>query len=127
MNTKSKVRYLLNYSTGKIHYRKEYLQKLNRFQASTIFKARARMLDVKANYKGKHNDLKCRLCKLQEENQNHILFECTKNNISPEERFLIEDLFDDKNINKLKEIARTIDKVLELIDEQEMSIGGITN
>ena len=60
----------------------EYMKKLTRKQASTIFKARTRMLKVKCNYKNGYTDLTCRACKDEPETQNHILYECR--NIHPE-------------------------------------------
>ena len=50
------------------------MNKLTRMEASTIFKARTRMLDVN-NYRGKHNDVTCRKCGEPTETQEHILDE----------------------------------------------------
>ena len=50
MNIKTKfakTQYLLNNTTWKPGSRKTYMNKLTRMEASTIFKARTRMLDVK--------------------------------------------------------------------------------
>ena len=44
---KTKTQYLLNNTTWKPGIRKTYMNKLTRMEASTIFKARTRMLDVK--------------------------------------------------------------------------------
>ena len=52
------------------------MNKLTRMEASTIFKARTRMLDVKNNYRGKHNNVTCRKCDEPTETQEHILDEC---------------------------------------------------
>ena len=40
-----------------------------------IFKIRCRVTDVKTNFKGKYDDMMCRVCKKEEETQKHIL-EC---------------------------------------------------
>ena len=56
--------------------RQVYLSKLNRNQASTIFKLRTRMMKVKRNYKNAYNNLTCRGCNATEETQEHILEEC---------------------------------------------------
>ena len=49
---KSKVKHMMENKTGwEPGKRAEYMDKLTRNQVSTIFKARARMLEVKANYK----------------------------------------------------------------------------
>ena len=42
-------------------------------EKSLIFAARARMLDVKANFKTGKTDLNCRLCLIEEETQRHLL------------------------------------------------------
>ena len=49
------------------------MDKLNRYQVSTIFKARTRMLNVKNNFTGKYNDNICRGCGITEETQEHVL------------------------------------------------------
>ena len=60
---KSKVKFLLtNIKDRKIGNRPLCKEKLNRYQVSTIFKARTRMLDVKNNFRGKYNDNICRGC-----------------------------------------------------------------
>ena len=41
--------------------------------AQQIFKIRCRIKDVKTNFKGKYDDIMCRACKKEEENQKHIL------------------------------------------------------
>ena len=73
---KTKTQYLLNNTTWKPGIRKTYMNKLTRMEASTIFKARTRMLDVKNNYRGKHNNVTCRKCGEPTETQEHILGEC---------------------------------------------------
>ena len=74
---KSKMQYFLEgkkeWSTQK---RANYMTKLTRNQASTIFKTRTRMIKVKGNYKNGNTDLNCRICKQKEESQQHILEEC---------------------------------------------------
>ena len=51
----------------------KYMNELTRKQASTIYKARTRMLKIKGNYKNGHPNLVCRMCKNDEETQSHIL------------------------------------------------------
>ena len=48
-------------------------------EKSLIFSARARMLDVKANFKAGKSDLRCRKCLKAEETQRHLL-ECSELN-----------------------------------------------
>ena len=45
------------------------MNELNRKQVSLIFKARTRMLKIKANYKNGNTDQKCRACKIAIETQ----------------------------------------------------------
>ena len=47
-----------------------------RFESVPGFTTRARMPEVKGNYKGKHSDLICRWCKNATETQQHILRKC---------------------------------------------------
>ena len=74
---KTKLSHLL---TGKLNWipgkRPEYMNKMTRTQASTIFKARTRMLDIKQNYKNKYPNPICRMCNIEPETQTHILEKC---------------------------------------------------
>jgi hypothetical protein len=74
--------YITNTDSNDKRHPNNYTNKLTRKQVSTIFKARTRMLDTKANYKGKYQDSKCRHCSKEEETQDHILSRCivTTNN-----------------------------------------------
>jgi hypothetical protein len=75
---KHKVQHLLENKITKWTPREKppYMTKLTRIEASTIFKARTRMLDVKNNYRNKYRDLVCRGCGKQDETQQHVLEEC---------------------------------------------------
>ena len=115
---KSKIRYLLHDSYGRLNVMKPYLMKLNRFEASAIFKARCRMFEAKANFKGKHNALKCRLCESKDETQDHILYECLKNESTRLNGFTKENLFRDNNIVRTKKIARILILTSDLLDAQ---------
>ena len=60
---KSKVKHILdNTQTWGAGKWKKYMNTINRIEASTIFKSRARMLDIKNNYNNKYKDMKCRAC-----------------------------------------------------------------
>ena len=82
---RSKLKHFLE---GKIEWRPEesaqYMKQLTRKQASTIFKARTRMLKVKCNYKNGYRDHACRACQKTPETQKHVLNECEiiKSNIT---------------------------------------------
>ena len=56
--------------------RPKYMQEMSRENASTIFKARTRMIDIKNNFRNKYNDLLCRVCNKADETQEHVLENC---------------------------------------------------
>ena len=78
---KSKLKHFLD---GKGLWKPEepadYMEKLTRKQASTIFKARTRMTKVKGNYKNGFPDQTFRACRNANETQAHILYECQRAN-----------------------------------------------
>ena len=107
---KSKVKFLLtNIKDRKIGNRPLYMQILNRYQVSTIFKARTRMLDVKNNFRGKYKDNICRGCGTTEETQEHVLNECT--GIHQESKVQLQEIFDE-NTEQLKGKAEKIDHIM---------------
>ena len=113
---KSKMQYFLEgkkeWSTQK---RANYMTKLTRNQASTIFKARTRMIKVKSNYKNGNNDLKCRICKQKEETQQHILEECEPiNNKIPK---ITKEMLFEESSEELKKTAEIIEKRLKMLED----------
>ena len=103
---------------------KKYMRKLTRLDASIVFKARSRMLEVKENFKTKHKgEIKCRLCKEADETQKHILEECMVLHEDETMKITYEDIYEDEDMDKLKETARkirqTIDKLEESTKENE--------
>ena len=125
-NTKSKISYLIqgqegNDPTGK---RKPYMEKLDRFQVSTIFKARTRMLDIKNNFRGKYNDLLCRGCGQASETQEHVLEQCAI--LHPEESTKVpkNEIFDEEPEN-LKTVSKKIDRTMKHLSQSEVHTIGI--
>lgn len=108
---KSKLQYLEKTEEVYTTKRKNYIQKLNRKEASTIFKLRTRMLDVKCNYKGSYTNLSCRLCGISQETQDHILFDCQKN----PDKINKEDVFQDSDMSKLKKAVEKIVKTVKKV------------
>ena len=49
-------------------------------EAKFIFHLRTRMIDVRTNFSGSYVDLRCPLCKREEDTQKHLL-ECSKLNV----------------------------------------------
>jgi hypothetical protein len=115
IKTKSKLQYL---NEGKkfwnLTQRPQYMNKLTRYEASTIFKARTRMLDVKNNFRGKYNDNKCRGCGKEDETQQHVLEECEgiaakiKGKVTKEEIFNEDTEPLKKTAHKIKEIMNVL-------------------
>ena len=100
---KSKIEFLLdnreNWQPGKPA---GYIKQLTRKQASTIFRARTRMLQVKNNFRNAHEDLICRMCKNSPETQIHILQECKAIHKDPSTMIKNEEIFtEDKTTLKI--------------------------
>jgi hypothetical protein len=116
---KSKVNFLKQglqtWTPGK---RPAYMNKMNRQQVSTLFKARTRMLEVKNNYRGMYPNNVCRMCNLQEETQEHILETCTSIHKDNTLRTTKEDTFQD-NIDNLIETVARIQKTMEIVNKQK--------
>ena len=91
------------------------MNKLNRMEASTIFKARTRMIEVKNNYKNKYKDKKCRLCKNQEEDQTHVLQECEGLQERGLARVTKEEIFSE-DVKTLKEAVPKINAIILAIN-----------
>ncbi len=84
------------------------MNKLNRHQVSTIFKARTRMIDVKNNFRGKYPDNKCRGCKNEDETQEHVLQECVGiHNNNNDNKVTNQDIFNEDT----NELIRTAQKI----------------
>ena len=100
----------------------EYMKRLTRKQASTIFKARTRMIKTKGNYKNGFNDLTCRACQTEPETQDHVLHGCKnlKNN-DPENRENENDEYNifDENPEELRNTARTIEIKMEKLMQSD--------
>ena len=110
----------------KVEETAEYMNKLTRKQASTIFRARTRMMKVKGNYKNGYPDLKCRACKNSNETQNHAIAECPvlhTNGLQPSRTV---DPFSE-NLNVLKETSRNIETVEEELKNCSLGGGQITS
>jgi hypothetical protein len=121
---KSKIKHLLEgikaWEPGK---RKEYMEKMTRTQASLIFQARTRMLNIKDNYRQKYtNDLKCRACGQERETQTHVLNECKTIHKGTRTKVHSEDIFTE-DTNELKETANKIKNIVKIITENNQNSG----
>ena len=115
---KSKMKYYLegiqNWEPGK---RANYMNKLTRNQTSIIFKARTRMLKMKANYKNGNSNLTCRACGKAEETQTHVLEECST--INKEQPSITKEMIFTTSVKELKTTTGIIEKRLEILDNSE--------
>ena len=110
---KSKVKFLLEgiqnrWKPGKAA---EYMKKLTRTQASTLFRARTRMLQMKNNFRNAHKELTCRACKDAPETQQHILEECTAIHRNEDSKVTNYEIFSN-NINDNRQAATKIRNII---------------
>ena len=116
---KSKVRHLIQGIRERSPcQRPPYMNKLDRYKVSIIFKARTRMLDVKNNFRGKYNNLRCRGCGTEDETQEHILNECNKIHNDQQTKVTNDCIFDE-NPNRLKRVAFKIDNIMKKLLQSE--------
>ena len=109
---KSKVQFLIEGATGiNREGRPTYMQKFTRYEASTIFKARTRMIDVKNNYRGKYQDLMCRICKEENETQIHVFEECKALHKDTNTKVTREMIFSN-DVNILEQTVKKIDRIM---------------
>ena len=115
---KSKMEYFLEMKAEwQPRKRAKYMGILTRKQASTIFKARTRMIKVKGNYKNGYANLTCRACKQDELNKKHILEICPIIHIDDSIKVTQTELFreDTDTLRIISEKITTIIDKLETI------------
>ena len=116
---KTKMSYLIsgkqNWTPGK---RSQYMDKLTRLQASTIFKARTRMLDTKLNYKNKYPNKMCRMCNTETETQEHVLQDCKTLHPDNTTKITTNQIFEE-NTDKLRNTATQIQSIIEQLTAQK--------
>ena len=110
---KTKYQHLTRNETNYNCQRKTYLTKLNRIDASTIFKARTRMLDIKENFSNKPGNKMCRACNNEEETIRHVLQECRT--IHKDQNLIVEQ--DDIFVNDIPYLKLTAKNIREIIDK----------
>ena len=73
------------------------------------------MIDVKMNYKGKYKDMKCPVCKTEEDTTEH-LFECNdlKDKVGDESRTVSKEDITSENVTKLRILEKYIKKALKI-------------
>ena len=97
---------------------------LGRTQASTIFKARTRMLQVKNNYKNAHKNLTCRACQKENETQEHVLTACPVIHNNPNNKIEKYELFSEnpEDLKLTYHKLTTIMRKLELCSSWNKSV-----
>ena len=115
---KSKVKYLLqvNGEEWTPGNPKPYIMEMTRKQASTIFKAKTRMLEVKNNFRNKYPNNKCRACGQSDETQQHVLSECKDIHIN-ESTKVKESQLNTDDLETLKEIHKKIENIMNKLEE----------
>ena len=93
----------------------QYILKLTRKQAYTIFKTRTRMMKVKGNYKNAHRDLTCRKCGKEDESQEHVLNNCDRL-IATRNNPITEKLIFEEDVNDLRQTATRIREIEESVN-----------
>ena len=73
----SKVKHLSYSNLEMQNYLKSNRVKPTKSEIQTIFEMRSRVTDVKLNFRGKYENLECRVCKSNEESQKHV-YECNE-------------------------------------------------
>ena len=120
-HTKSKVRDLIIHrSQEDLLTRPKYISELSRTDCVNLFKVRARMMNVKANYKGSANNLMCRWCNESQETQKHILTRCPKFTASTKNTPYTTYFGNDQE--SYKKSARILSKTYKILDNPPSQI-----
>ncbi len=97
--------------------RPKYMNKMTRKECSTIFKYKAKMMKIKANYPNKKIPSTCRWCDNTNETQEHIIEEC-KEFTALTQNLNTHSITYTNNANKSSE-AYWLDKINEKLKERE--------
>ena len=115
-DNKTKTKYYMdNKKDPRPGSRANYMDKCNRMDANIIFRARTRMLKIKANFRNMFQDTTCRLCKEMEENQEHVLETCKNEARVKKGIVTTRDIFEE-DMEKLEKIAKTIREIMDLLE-----------
>ena len=107
----SKVKKLKHEIFGMQKYLKNNNMKISIEEKQMIFMLRSKVTDVKMNFKGMHEDFKCKNCNEENETQKHIL-ECTILNQN-EKQILEYEKIENGNIIDMIQIVRKFRENLE--------------
>ena len=81
---------------------------IKRSEVSLLIKPRSRMLNLKNNFKGQFKgDVSCPRCDLEIDDENHVFTSCAKLKCLHTKYEIngFEDVFENKNLEKLRKVA----------------------
>ena len=111
----SKVKQLKHETFGMQKYLRNNNMKISIEEKQMIFKLRSKVTNVKMNFKGMHEDLKCKICNEENETQKHLL-ECKILNEN-EKQVLEYEKIENGNIIDMVQIVRKFRKNLFIRDK----------
>ena len=111
----SKVRNLQHNNIGMQKYLKHGQTQISVEERQLIFKLRAKVTDVKMNFRGMYEEFQCDICHEENEPQRHIIEECRILNKNEEEKLEYTKI-ENGNINQMVEIARHFRRNIEFRD-----------
>ena len=115
----SKAKFLEHNKLRMQKYLQPNSENIRKEEAQLIFKLRSRMTNVKKNFKGKFDQQECRACKIEGEDQKHIL-ECKILNKNLE-KIEYEKIYNGTVSEKLK-IARRFKSNMEILEKEVIGI-----
>ena len=110
----SKVKYIMHKTFEMQNYLKSNTIKTTQAEKQEIFRLRCRVTEVKSNYKGKYENLECKICEKGEELQQHII-ECIKLNKNKSEESenmpKYEEIYKNNALNQIKITRKFIENM----------------
>ena len=102
-NKSSKMKYLSGYKYEL--KREKYIEQLPCEKAREVFKSRSQIMNLKMNYKNMYTNTKCPRCNKEEDNELHMIEECSQINNRPDSA-MFEMVQEGRDINKLYIITK---------------------
>ena len=96
--------------------RKEFVDKLTRYQVRNLIIARSKRLPTKMNHQYKYNNKNCRWCNTRKETDEHTLRKCRVNKISDAN---FKGLFGEREVEEWKKLADHVKVVIDALKEND--------
>ena len=96
--------------------RKEYVNKLTRYQVRNLIIARSKRLPTKVNHQYKYDNKKCRWCGTRDETDDHVLRVCRENQIADRD---FKGLFGERDEKEWRKLAEHIKIVIDALKNEE--------